>query len=162
LAEARWIEVGYDEAGRKIIENKELLMSNSDDNNLLSGLSKAMADAVEKAGAGTVLLNARRRFPASGIAYEADLILTASHVIEREDEIPVILADGSELTGDLFRMLESGSWFWHWDDQPRKGFKPAWVWSARWRGQCIPGAADCWNVISAQMQFHIQVSPVGH
>ena len=71
-------------------------MSNADENNLLTGLSNAMADAVEKAGTGTVMLNARRRFPASGIVYDSDLILTASHVVEREDEIPVILADGSE------------------------------------------------------------------
>lgn len=76
-------------------------MSNSDGNNLLEGLSLAMADAVEKAGAGTVLLNARRRFPASGILYDSDLILTASHVIEREDGVPVILGDGAEHTANL-------------------------------------------------------------
>lgn len=76
-------------------------MSNADENNLLTGLSNAMADAVEKAGTGTVMLNARRRFPASGIVYDSDLILTASHVVEREDEIPVILADGSEHNANL-------------------------------------------------------------
>jgi S1-C subfamily serine protease len=76
-------------------------MSNSDGNNLLTGLSNAMADAVEKAGVGIVMLNARRRFPASGILYEADLVLTASHVIEREDDVPVILADGGERTANL-------------------------------------------------------------
>ncbi len=69
--------------------------------NLLSALSDAMADAVEKASVSTVLVNGRRRFPASGIAYASDLILTASHVVEREDEIPVILPDGSEHAGDL-------------------------------------------------------------
>lgn len=69
--------------------------------NLLSVLSDAMANAVEKAAASTVLVNGRRRFPASGIAYASDLILTASHVVEREDEIPLILPDGSEHTGDL-------------------------------------------------------------
>lgn len=76
-------------------------MSNADGNNLLTGLSDAMADAVEKAGTGTVMLNARRRFPASGIVYDSDLILTASHVVEREDEIPVVLADGSEHNANL-------------------------------------------------------------
>lgn len=76
-------------------------MSNADENNLLTGLSNAMADAVEKAGTGTVMLNARRRFPASGIVYDSDLILTASHVVEREDEIPVVLADGSEHNANL-------------------------------------------------------------
>jgi len=77
------------------------MMSNADENNLLTGLSNAMADAVEKAGTGTVMLNARRRFPASGIVYDSDLILTASHVVEREDEIPVVLADGSEHNANL-------------------------------------------------------------
>jgi len=69
--------------------------------NVLSVLSDAMADAVEKAAMSTVLVNGRRRYPASGIAYASDLILTASHVLEREDEIPVILPDGSKQTGDL-------------------------------------------------------------
>ena len=69
--------------------------------NVLSVLSDAMADAVEKAAMSTVLVNGRRRYPASGIAYATDLILTASHVVEREDEIPVILPDGSKQTGEL-------------------------------------------------------------
>lgn len=69
--------------------------------NVLSVLSEAMADAVEKAALSTVLVDGRRRYPASGIAYATDLILTASHVLEREDEIPVILPDGSKQTGEL-------------------------------------------------------------
>ena len=69
--------------------------------NVLSVLSDAMADAVEKAAMSTVLVDGRRRYPASGIAYATDLILTASHVLEREDEIPVILPDGSKQTGEL-------------------------------------------------------------
>jgi len=56
-----------------------------------------MAEAVAKAGAATVLVNARRRFPASGIAYSANMILTADHVVERDDDITVVLPDGSEL-----------------------------------------------------------------
>lgn len=76
-------------------------MSNFDDNNMLSVLSNSMADAVEKAAAGTVLINGRRRFPASGIVYDSDLILTASHVIEREDDIPVVAAEGAEFTANL-------------------------------------------------------------
>jgi S1-C subfamily serine protease len=56
-----------------------------------------MAEAVAKAGAATVMVNARRRFPASGIAYAADLVLTADHVVERDDDISVVLPDGSQL-----------------------------------------------------------------
>jgi S1-C subfamily serine protease len=65
--------------------------------NVLVELSDALADAAEKAGKATVLVNARRRMPASGIAYASDLVLTADHVVEREDGIKVILADGAEI-----------------------------------------------------------------
>ena len=61
---------------------------------ILVELSDALADAAESAGKATVLVNARRRMPASGIAYASDLILTADHVIEREEDITVTLADG--------------------------------------------------------------------
>jgi S1-C subfamily serine protease len=66
--------------------------------NVLVELSDALADAAEKAGKATVLVNARRRMPASGIAYAPDLILTADHVVERDDGIKVILADGAEIS----------------------------------------------------------------
>jgi S1-C subfamily serine protease len=69
--------------------------------NLLVELSDAVADAAELAGKSTVLVDARRRFPASGIAFAKDLILTADHVVEREEDIKVILADGSEVTARL-------------------------------------------------------------
>jgi S1-C subfamily serine protease len=65
--------------------------------NVLVELSDALADAAELAGKSTVLVNARRRFPASGIAYVEDLILTAEHVIEKDDNITVHLADGKEV-----------------------------------------------------------------
>jgi S1-C subfamily serine protease len=60
-----------------------------------------MVDAVEKAGAATVMVNARQRFPASGIAYAADLVLTANHVVEREDDITIGLADGTQIGAKL-------------------------------------------------------------
>lgn len=69
--------------------------------NVLVELSDALADAAETAGKATVLVNARRRMPASGIAYAADLILTADHVIEREEDIKVNLADGTEVSAEV-------------------------------------------------------------
>ena len=69
--------------------------------NLFVELSDAMADAAERAGKSTVLVDARRRFPASGIAFAKDLILTADHVVEREEDIKVIFADGTEVTAKL-------------------------------------------------------------
>jgi S1-C subfamily serine protease len=69
--------------------------------NPLIAISDAMAEAVARAGISTVLVSARRRFPASGIVYTTDLILTADHVIEREDDINVGLPDGSEVPARL-------------------------------------------------------------
>jgi S1-C subfamily serine protease len=69
----------------------------SNDSNILAALSSAMADAAEKAGAATLLVSARRRMPASGVAIAPDLVLTADHVVERDDDIRILLPDGSEL-----------------------------------------------------------------
>ena len=69
--------------------------------NIFVELSDAIADAAEHAGKSTVLVDARRKFPASGIAFSKDLILTADHVVEREEDIKVILADGAEVTAHL-------------------------------------------------------------
>src|SRR5512141_780100 len=65
--------------------------------NVLVELSNALADAAEKAGKVTVLVNARRRMRGSGIAYADDLILTADHIVEREEDITVTLADGTTI-----------------------------------------------------------------
>ena len=65
--------------------------------NPVVAFSEALADAVAKAAKSTVTVNARRRFPASGIIWSADgVIATADHVIEREETISVVFADGSE------------------------------------------------------------------
>jgi serine protease DegQ len=67
----------------------------------LIDFSNAMADAVEKASAATVLVNARKRLPASGVVFETNLILTANHVIERETGIKVLFEDGHEAEASL-------------------------------------------------------------
>jgi S1-C subfamily serine protease len=69
--------------------------------NILVELSNSMAAATEKAAASTVSVNARRRMPASGIAFATDLILTADHVIEHEDGMTVLLANGTEAAAKL-------------------------------------------------------------
>lgn len=69
--------------------------------NTILDLSNAFAASVEKAGQSTVLVDARRRMTASGIAFAADLILTANHVVEREEDLRVLLADGSEVAASL-------------------------------------------------------------
>ncbi len=69
--------------------------------NLLMELSNAMADAAEKASSSTVQVDARRRMPASGIAFANDLILTAHHVVERDEGIVVRLTGGTEVPAGL-------------------------------------------------------------
>ena len=61
--------------------------------NVFALLSDSMAAAVESGSAGTVTVHARERFPASGVVFRADLVLTADHVVENEDEIYVVGAD---------------------------------------------------------------------
>ncbi len=65
--------------------------------NPLTDFSNGLAAAVEKGGAGTILVDARKRYPASGIAYAEDLVLTADHVVTREENIKVLLPDGRTL-----------------------------------------------------------------
>jgi S1-C subfamily serine protease len=68
----------------------------------LQQLSDNLADAVEKAGAWTVTVNARRRFPATGIVWnEEGLIVTANHVVEVDEEITVGLPDGRTVDAKL-------------------------------------------------------------
>ena len=64
-------------------------------------VSNAIADAVERGGSATVLVNARRRLPLSGIVFAPGLVLTASHGVEREEDIQIILPDGSQKTAVL-------------------------------------------------------------
>ena len=69
--------------------------------NILVELSNALADAAEIVGKSTVLVNGRRRMPASGIAYATDLVLTAEHALEQNEDITVILPDGTETSAKV-------------------------------------------------------------
>jgi S1-C subfamily serine protease len=64
-------------------------------------LSNAFADSVETAGKSTVMVNGRRRMPSTGIAYTSDLLITANHTIEREEDVKITLPDGSSVTASL-------------------------------------------------------------
>jgi S1-C subfamily serine protease len=68
---------------------------------VLQDFSNEMAAAVEKAGAYTVMVNARRRLPASGVAFDKEHILTADHVVERDEDISVLLPDGAEVSASV-------------------------------------------------------------
>jgi S1-C subfamily serine protease len=64
-------------------------------------LSTGLTAAVEAASAYTLTVDARRKFPASGIAYAADLVLTADHVVTRDEDIRIGLPDGSSVSATL-------------------------------------------------------------
>ncbi|HQU38194.1 MAG TPA: serine protease, partial [Anaerolineales bacterium] len=68
--------------------------------NPFTEFSNYLTDAVEKGGESTVIVDARKRYPASGIAYAEDLVITADHVVTRED-VKVILPDGKSLTATI-------------------------------------------------------------
>src|SRR5438093_5434027 len=69
---------------------------------LLAQLSDELATAVETAGRSIVRVNGRRRQAASGLVWAADgLIVTADHVIEREEDLSVGLPDGKEVKATI-------------------------------------------------------------
>lgn len=59
--------------------------------NPFSQFSEGLTAAIEKAGVSIVTVDGRKRYPASGIAYAEDLVLSADHVVTREDDIKVNL-----------------------------------------------------------------------
>ena len=64
--------------------------------------SDGLAVAVEKAAKSVVTVDARGRQPASGIVWSADgEILTAEHVVQRDENIKVTLPDGKALTATV-------------------------------------------------------------
>ena len=63
--------------------------------------STGLADAAERAGRGVVLVNGRRRFPASGVILQPGVVLTADHVLERDEEITVQLPDGDTVSASI-------------------------------------------------------------
>jgi len=64
---------------------------------MLKDFSKELADTAETAGGSVVRVEARRRLPASGVVWSAEgLVVTASHVVEREEEILVGLPEGGQ------------------------------------------------------------------
>jgi S1-C subfamily serine protease len=68
---------------------------------LLGAVSNQMADAVAKAGSSLVQVRGRARGPATGIARPGELVLTADHVLERDDDLSVVAPGGRELPAQL-------------------------------------------------------------
>ena len=60
----------------------------------LTELSSQLAVAVERAADSVVAIHARRRIPSSGIVWRDGVIVSASHTVQRDEEIKVTLPDG--------------------------------------------------------------------
>lgn len=68
----------------------------------LQTLSQSMAGLVEQSDPKVVRVDARQRLPGSGVIWSADgLIVTSHHVVEREDQIQIGLADGRTVNATL-------------------------------------------------------------
>jgi S1-C subfamily serine protease len=69
---------------------------------VLRNLSNDLAATVETAGSGVVRVEARRRLPASGIVWSSDgVVVTAHHVVERDENISVGTAGGETVAATL-------------------------------------------------------------
>ncbi len=70
----------------------------------LGGFSDQLANAFERASRSIVSISARPRQSASGVLWQTDgevVVVTADHVVEREDDITVILPDGRVVKATL-------------------------------------------------------------
>lgn len=103
----------------------------TDTTQLLRALSNQMADAVERISPALVLVNGRQRQPASGIIYAPDPVLTADHVLEREEDLTIQTHDGRtlpaqfvgrDLATDLavLRVIDSGNTVATASDEPAR------------------------------------------
>ena len=70
---------------------------------LLAALSEELATAVERAGGAVVTVEARRGPGASGILWPAGhgAVVTADHVLERDEGIAVVLPDGRKVAASI-------------------------------------------------------------
>lgn len=67
----------------------------------LAELSSQLAAAVETAGKSIVSIHARRRIPSSGIIWRDGVVVSASHTVRRDDEIPVKLPNGDSVVAKV-------------------------------------------------------------
>lgn len=101
--------------------------------NELQAYSDQMAAAVEKAGRSIVSVDARNHVPGSGIVWSADgEILTADHIVQRDENITITLPDGSTQTATvvgrdpgsdlaLLKVPSTGLTPAEWNDKARVG-----------------------------------------
>src|SRR5436305_11729236 len=70
-----------------------MVQHSTTDTNVLRTLSNQMADAVERVSSALVLVSGRPRQPGSGVVHAQNLVLTADHVLEREEDLTISTHD---------------------------------------------------------------------
>jgi S1-C subfamily serine protease len=79
-------------------------MADKTTTNTLGAFSDQLADVVATAAGWIVTVAARPRQTATGILWKTEnetIVMTADHVVEREDDIKVVLPDGKEVKAQL-------------------------------------------------------------
>lgn len=69
--------------------------------NALTAFSATLAALIENTARSAVAVEARHRMGSSGFLWKEGVIVTAAHAIRRDDEVPVILPDGSRASAQL-------------------------------------------------------------
>jgi len=69
--------------------------------NALTDLSDQLANAVEVAAKSLVVVKGRARQSATGVAYAPGLVLTANHVLERDEDLSIIDSSGASMAAQL-------------------------------------------------------------
>src|SRR5690348_7038729 len=69
--------------------------------NALVNFSNGLAEVVRGVDAHVVSVQARRRYPSSGIRWSNDVVVTCDHAIHVEDDISVTLAGGKAVSAKL-------------------------------------------------------------
>jgi S1-C subfamily serine protease len=64
-------------------------------------ISKAAASLADQTGKAVVAINAGHRVAASGVHWKAGIVVTASHLVRRAEEVDVILPNGNSVRGSV-------------------------------------------------------------
>jgi S1-C subfamily serine protease len=73
----------------------------SEQANPLATLSTCLTELAERSGTSVVGVRSHGRLAASGFAWKADVVVTASDALEADDDLSLILADGSIVAAEL-------------------------------------------------------------
>src|ERR1700735_503785 len=68
---------------------------------ILVGFSNELAGIVRRLSPFVVSVGARRRYPSSGLLWSPNVIVTAAHTVQQDEDISLTTADGKTLSAEL-------------------------------------------------------------